>query len=123
MNDDFGHSEGDRVLQAVASTIVRELRETDVTARLGGDEFAILMLETDEEQARTSLGRVAAALAHEVEDRWGVGATFGSVTFTQLPDDADCALRQADALMYRGKAAGRGRILQATWPETRVDCG
>ena len=122
VNDDFGHAESDRVLQAVASTIERNLRATDVAARLGGDEFGILMLETDGEQARTSLERVAASLAHEVEDRWGVGATFSSVTFTQLPDDADCALRQADALMYRGKAAGRGRILEATWPETKVDC-
>ena len=123
VNDDLGHSEGDRVLQAVAATIERTLRTTDVAARLGGDEFGILMPETDGEQARKSLERVAASLAHEVEDRWGVGATFGSVTFTQLPDDADCALRQADALMYRGKVAGRGRILEATWPETMVDRG
>lgn len=121
VNDDFGHSEGDCVLQAVASTIRRCLRATDAAARLGGDEFGILMRETDGEQARALLERVTASLAHDVEDRWGVSATFGSVTFTQLPDDADFALREADALMYRGKAAGRGCILQATWPETRME--
>ena len=116
VNDACGHEEGDRVLQAVAATIARHVRVTDVVARLGGDEFGILMLGTDEEQARRSLERVAACLAEEVEARWGVGATFGSVTFTQWPEDADAALRQADALMYEGKAAGRGLLLQATWP-------
>jgi diguanylate cyclase (GGDEF)-like protein len=94
------------------------VRVTDVVARLGGDEFGILMLGTDEEQARRSLERVAACLAEEVEARWGVGATFGSVTFTQWPEDAEEALRQADALMYEGKVAGRGRLLQTTWPAT-----
>ena len=112
----LGHAEGDRVLKAVAATIASHVRVTDVVARLGGDEFGILMLGTDEEQARRSLERVAACLAQEVEARWGVGATFGSVTFSQWPEDADAALRQADALMYQGKAAGRGRLLQMTWP-------
>ena len=32
------------------------------------------------------------------------------------PEDGDIAVRRADALMYRGKAEGAGRILQETWP-------
>ncbi len=123
VNDEFGHNEGDRVLREVSETVQRDLRATDVVARLGGDEFGILMPETDAEQARTSLERIAASLALGVGDRWGVGATFGAVTFAQAPDDTDCALHQADALMYQGKRAGRGCVLQATWPDARVDCG
>lgn len=118
VNDTLGHAEGDRVLQAVATTMVGHLRTTDVVARLGGDEFAILMLETDEDQARVSLERLAGCLAREVEERWGVGATFGSVTFCQWPEDAEGALYQADILMYEGKAAGRGQLLHTTWPAT-----
>lgn len=116
VNDTCGHAEGDRVLQAVATTIARHLRITDVVARLGGDEFGILMLGTDEQQARASLERLAACLVQDVEKHWGVGGTFGAVTFRQWPEDAESALRQADALMYEGKAAGRGRVVQRTWP-------
>lgn len=122
VNDDFGHSEGNRILQKVATIIEGRLRVTDVVARLGGDEFGILMPETGAEEARKSLERIAASLAHELGDRWGVGATFGAVTFSEPPDDIDYAVRQADNLMYRGKEAGRGGILQATWPESGVQC-
>jgi hypothetical protein len=76
------------------------------------------MLETDEDQARVSLERLAGCLAREVEEPWGVGATFGSVTFCQWPEDVEGALHQADILMYEGKVAGRGRLLHTTWPAT-----
>ena len=46
VNDELGHSEGDRLLQAFAGLIADRLRTTDVVARLGGDEFGILMTDT-----------------------------------------------------------------------------
>lgn len=122
VNDEHGHAEGDRLLREVARIVERNLRVTDIAARLGGDEFGILMPSTGSEQARSSLERVAASLADEVGERWGVAATFGAVTFAEPPDDVDCAVRQADDLMYRGKAMGGGHILQATWPEPGADC-
>ena len=72
------------------------IRATDVVARLGGDEFGLLMPETDAEHALTSLERIAAALALELEKLWGVGATFGAVTFDIPPGDADSAVLMAD---------------------------
>jgi diguanylate cyclase (GGDEF)-like protein len=110
--------EGDRLLRTVATLIENSLRTTDVVARLGGDEFGLLMPDTGVEQAKKSFQRAAAAIADGVEGRWAVGATFGAVTFSEPPDDVDAAVLRADALMYRGKAEGRGRILQATWPES-----
>jgi diguanylate cyclase (GGDEF)-like protein len=121
VNDELGHSEGDRVLRMVAAAIKQNVRVTDFVARLGGDEFAILMPDTGVEQARVTLGRVAAAVGGSVKGRWAVGATFGAVTFCEPPDDVDFAVRQADALMYRGKGEGRGRLLQATWPLPDAD--
>lgn len=117
VNDEFGHSEGDRLLRTVAMRIADGVRSTDVVARLGGDEFGILMPDTEAEPARATLERVAAAIADDTDGRWVVGVTVGAVTFTEPPGDVDCAVRQADALMYEGKAGGGGRILQATWPE------
>jgi diguanylate cyclase (GGDEF)-like protein len=117
VNDEFGHAEGDRLLRAIASLIEGGLRKTDLVSRLGGDEFGVLMPDTGVEQAAESLQRVTAGIARGVEDRWAIGATFGAVTFVEAPDDVDSAVSQADALMYRGKSEGRGRILQAVWPD------
>lgn len=116
VNDALGHSEGDRLLRTVAGLLSDNVRSTDVVARLGGDEFGVLMPDTDSAAARVSLERIAAALAHDVGARWEVGATIGAVTFAEPPSGVDVALHEADALMYRGKAEGRGRIVQATWP-------
>lgn len=116
VNDALGHSEGDRLLRTVAGVLSDHVRSTDVVARLGGDEFGVLMPDTDSASARTSLERIADALAREVGTQWPVGATIGAVTFVEPPPSVDVALHEADALMYRGKAEGRGRIVQAPWP-------
>ena len=43
INDDLGHDVGDKVLVAVAETLLDNVRQGDIVARIGGDEFAILV--------------------------------------------------------------------------------
>jgi diguanylate cyclase (GGDEF)-like protein len=119
VNDSYGHSEGDTLLRVVAEIIQGDLRAVDLVARLGGDEFGLLLTETDIDGVRTTLSRVAESLRRETGERWGVGATFGAVTFKEPPPDVDSAVKAADNLMYRGKAEGRGSIRYITWP---TDC-
>jgi diguanylate cyclase (GGDEF)-like protein len=120
VNDKFGHSEGDRLLRTIALIMEHGARSSDFVARLGGDEFGILMPDTDAEQARALLERIAASVADRAGAHWGVGATFGAVTFTRPPESVDRALQEADALMYRGKANGRNLILQTSWPRDDI---
>jgi diguanylate cyclase (GGDEF)-like protein len=112
VNDSLGHAVGDELLLALAGILALHLREVDTAGRMGGDEFVLLleelagpaeaiavaerlMLAVKEpllvggEQVRTSLS-VGIALAAS-------GATSSSL------------LAEADAAMYRAKAAGRGR--------------
>jgi len=77
VNDNHGHSAGDRVLRGVADAITESLRDTDVGARWGGDEFAIVAPNTTAEAALRSaerlIVRVAEAGAHQCEPairRW-----------------------------------------------------
>ncbi len=117
VNDRYGHSEGDAVLRATAALIAECVRSSDVVARLGGDEFGLVMPDTGREQAQATLQRVFDGVTGELAARWGVGATIGAVTFLESPVDVDFAVHEADTLMYRGKAAGRGRVLQSVWPD------
>ncbi len=41
VNDNFGHSVGDKVIIAIADSMRKAFRDSDVVFRLGGDEFAV----------------------------------------------------------------------------------
>ncbi|MCQ8182098.1 GGDEF domain-containing protein [Methylomonas sp. SURF-1] len=43
LNDNYGHIVGDQMLEALGSTILNSIRETDIACRYGGDEFCIIM--------------------------------------------------------------------------------
>ena len=47
INDSFGHAQGDRALQDVASILKFTLRSADAIARIGGDEFIVLTVGGD----------------------------------------------------------------------------
>lgn len=43
LNDKYGHEVGDKVLQALATTLHHLFRDIDVVGRLGGDEFSVVL--------------------------------------------------------------------------------
>lgn len=55
INDEHGHSVGDKTLKTVAQIISSTFRSTDYAARIGGDEFAIVLSKCDEDEERTKL--------------------------------------------------------------------
>jgi len=111
VNDQLGHSAGDRLLKSVAETLRREVRSIDVVARLGGDEFAVLMPETDERAARAAVARLRQRLALSAH-RHGRPVTFsiGVVTWEEPPASFDEMLRRADELMYAAKRHGKNAV-------------
>jgi len=61
INDTFGHSEGDRLLQHLSQVLTSVSRQGDILARIGGDEFAILLPSTTSEQAHEFCERIKKA--------------------------------------------------------------
>ncbi len=107
INDSLGHQVGDRVLKAVGSDIMRQLRSVDTGARFGGDEFVILLADTDPAGALVVANRVQARLAevhdvdgHEIMARASIGIATSAIEYTSAED----ILRDADTAMYRAKS-------------------
>jgi diguanylate cyclase (GGDEF)-like protein len=110
INDRHGHLAGDRLLAAVAKRLLRTVRRSDTVARLGGDEFTILLegLQRQADAARIA-EKVLASFRQPFELGGFVvelGASLGIALAAQPGQAPDCLTREADAAMYRAKAAG-----------------
>ncbi len=115
VNDSRGHREGDRLLQVAAAAVVGAVRESDVVARMGGDEFVVLLPDTDRTGAETIAGRLSEDLdAALAETGFRIRFSVGVAAFHEPGARVDDLLRHADALMYRAKRAGGGRVVVET---------
>ncbi len=116
INDQFGHSIGDALLKALAETLQKTIRTTDILARLGGDEFALLFPETGYESAQFAIRRVQHSFLEAMKKkRWAVTLSIGMVTFENPPANKDAAIKRADQLMSMAKHGGKNRIKQELW--------
>jgi diguanylate cyclase (GGDEF)-like protein/PAS domain S-box-containing protein len=111
VNDTLGHSEGDRLLQAVASDLTKLVREGDTVARVGGDEFTILLPEIDRIGDAVQVAeRILETLKQPRllgEQEFRVTASIGVTAYPDDGADVETLLRNADTAMYRAKERGR----------------
>jgi diguanylate cyclase (GGDEF)-like protein len=110
INDRHGHAAGDALLRAVATTLSRSVRASDVVSRLGGDEFGVLMWNLDESRAKAKVVELEALIAGVNVDHssgaLGVGASAGAVALD--PDVSVAAIIDAaDQAMYARKKGKR----------------
>ncbi|MET3827881.1 diguanylate cyclase [Sphingomonas sp. PvP055] len=115
VNDRFGHSVGDRVLKAIAETLLKNCAG-HMVARYGGEEFTVLFVGITLEEAYATLERARATVAEKRYRLRESDEPLGAVTFsagvTQAhPDEfLGSAFGRADKLLYAAKDAGRNQI-------------
>jgi len=63
-NNEFGFSEGDRLLREISELILMNCRLSDVVCRYAGDCFMVLMPATSKQQGQELLRQITAALKH-----------------------------------------------------------
>jgi diguanylate cyclase (GGDEF)-like protein/PAS domain S-box-containing protein len=120
VNDSLGHGVGDELLREVARRIRHVMRDSDRIARFGGDEFVVFVEGAADpagvaERLRRAMQRPVVVAGQELV----VTASIGFAVNVTGGSTAEEMLRDADAAMYRAKAAGRDRVAAFT-QETRA---
>jgi diguanylate cyclase (GGDEF)-like protein len=115
INDSLGHGAGDELLTAVAERMGHNLRRHETLARFGGDEFVILCEDIfDDQDAVAVAERVLKSFTtpfHLNHGETTAAASIGIAVGLDPDQEPEDLIRDADAAMYRAKAAGGGRLL------------
>lgn len=110
INDLYGHSVGDRVIQEVARRFSDTLKEDDFIARVGGDEFVIV---TQRLHVKEICERCINALHEPFEagsEKVGMGVSIGVALYPQDGKDFESLFKYADIAMYEAKSSGKNKI-------------
>lgn len=118
INDNYGHDNGDLLLQQIARRIATGVRDSDTLARFGGDEFVIVseQLSPDLDLARQQAALIGNKTMELFEREFilqdaicHVSTSIGIVLFNDDERSVTTLLKQADVAMYQAKAGGRNR--------------
>jgi len=115
VNDNYGHSVGDKLLQAIAD-LMRRSNCDGINMRLGGDEFALFLPGTysDEELKHHFQHLFEAVSQIHFDDSVDLSATIsiGAVRYDgQHETDFDSLYRAADTLLYQCKKIPGSHLL------------
>ena len=119
VNDNYGHSFGDSMLQHIAKAIVQVTRSTDMTFRYGGEEFVVILSKTNLQGAAVIAERIRELVANLVvkEDNRRAQTTVSIGVSTLNGDESAKSLFiRADEALYRAKRKGRNCVELATEP-------
>lgn len=111
INDQYGHSSGDKVLVQLAQLLLKQIREIDVACRWGGEEFLVLCPQSNivetlalAKRLHESVTLSAVELVEKLTCSFGIAEYKQGETFVEWFDRADEAL-------YRAKESGRNQIV------------
>ena len=113
VNDQLGHSFGDKLLVAVADRLREHVGPDQTVARLGGDEFAVL-LRLPVGEAQQIAQRISAAFdtPFVIDDRRVlVGSSVGLAAARPEDVTGEELLKRADLTMYASKRTRTGVTL------------
>lgn len=117
INDEFGHENGDKVLQMTANSIRYSLRVGDAIGRWGGEEFIAIINEADEKILKTVAEKLRVMILNSLliinEQLVQVTVSVGG-TLLKNEDTPETAIQRADELLVQSKRDGRNRVMVDT---------
>ena len=110
INDKFGHTVGDKVLQEISTILKNDTRDIDVVGRWGGEEFLIILPLTNKSKALIVANKVKEHISqHIFLHGQKVTVSIGGFEL-QKNFSINEALIRADEALYQSKHEGRDRI-------------
>ncbi len=113
-NDTHGHLAGDILLEEVAATLMRSVRNEDVVARFGGEEFILMLVECDPDYAHETAERMRKSISEISIPYYGKNlsttASMGLINIShESISDISEILRNVDSALYLSKEGGRNQ--------------
>jgi diguanylate cyclase (GGDEF)-like protein len=112
VNDIFGHQMGDALLKEVARRL-KGATPHEFLSRMGGDEFMIIASGPQPATAESIGDCLIGAISGDAQiagQQLRIGLSVGIAIYPDDGQDVGTLLANADAALYRAKAAGRGTM-------------
>lgn len=113
INDTYGHSVGDEVLEQIGHHLRDHIRHPDTAGRYGGEEFLILLPNSPIQSAKEQAARLCKEIP-ELNIKAGTDfvrltVSIGIAELQLQPETWQKLLNRADQAMYQAKEQGRNR--------------
>lgn len=103
VNDNFGHSQGDSLLQSVAEILQTCCPAEGYVARMGGDEFIMLLPRCTHEKALGVIAEIQACMSRIFVGEDLVSIALGCTTKQSVNENINQLVNEADTRMYHDK--------------------
>ncbi|MDR2029453.1 MAG: sensor domain-containing diguanylate cyclase [Treponema sp.] len=118
VNDTYGHTCGDLVLQHVAQIMLNNIRTADIAARYGGEEFVILVSKPGKKVVLEVAERIRATVEESKilykDQVITITISCGVACYNKRKDHSpNIMIERADKALYKSKQNGRNRISMA----------
>jgi diguanylate cyclase (GGDEF)-like protein/PAS domain S-box-containing protein len=114
VNDEYGHTIGDRVLRMIAWTLANAVRRNDAAARWGGEEFVVICPRVGATVLEEVAERARVLIAHSwigLDDGRRVSPTVSiGGALARRGESLEALVARADERMYSCKDAGRNCV-------------
>jgi diguanylate cyclase (GGDEF)-like protein len=110
VNDEYGHAQGDAVLQDTAYAMRKAMRAFDLIYRLGGEEFIVLLPGANLEDGREVAEHLREAVVTARPGGIDVSISLGVSAAVGRRISYEDVFNAADAALYEAKRGGRNRV-------------
>lgn len=106
INDTFGHSIGDEILQQIASKFVDLIRDSDYVIRWGGDEFIILLKDITINEGKIIADRIIREIKEstfKINDKIVKTSISVGLSNHNIGEDFNECVNNSDFALYQAK--------------------
>ncbi|PKN14039.1 MAG: GGDEF domain-containing protein, partial [Deltaproteobacteria bacterium HGW-Deltaproteobacteria-24] len=114
INDNYGHTVGDKVLIELCALVQKQIRMTDYLFRVGGEEFIILFANTSQKEVASVAQKLRITIEKELNvlENRKITVSMG-LTQVQSQDTQESIFNRADELLYEAKKKGKNQVVSS----------